>query len=163
MEGGAWGRPQIHFKRAQKSVSFMSRVGRMGKARGDWGLQTSRHQQGPNKSIKSLSFFLICWLLLIWVWSWGSCKSLINNHYFVSISHLLGRGTFWQAAVLAKTQASSIISLIICITITGATCLKVMGKMLTRIKIESKRGNISLSCKRFKRYVINLEQRLKIK
>lgn len=69
-----------------------------------------------------------------------------------------GKGLFLQ-----KTQASSIISLIISISITGATCLNVMGKMQTRIKIESERGNISLICKRFKRYFVNLEQLLKIK
>ena len=46
------------------------------------------------------SLCLVCWPSLMWVWSQGSCKSLINNIYFL---YLLGRGTFfWEGSVFAK-------------------------------------------------------------
>ena len=84
-----------------------------------------------------ISLFVVHWPLLMCIWSWGSWKFLINNHYFVPITptlqerHLLsGKGL----AVFQKTQASSRIPPVISISIARVICLKVMGKMQAWIR-----------------------------
>ena len=104
-------------------------------------LDTSRIQEELRIS---KSRFLLHWPLLIWVWSWGSRKSLINKHYFIYISSPPRESRPWQGAILVKTQASDRISLIISISVAGAICLKAMGETLARIKTESERVSISL-------------------